>query len=132
MCQEIKKVGEQRLRSGRQHIDIIPITLQCADLSKESLMRLGIKSCFCCDNFWTDHALKLQLVRQDDASYQKYGCRGHVPIQVNVKYSYWHQHNENHTNLALDQPSQHENTNFIIQDVPVKVKRNVAKWRAKK
>ena len=48
-----------------------------------------------------------------------------------MKYSHRHQHNEKHTNIALDQPSQHENTSFIIQDVPVKVKRNVAKWRAK-
>ena len=88
LCQEIKEVGKQRLQSGRQRIDIIPIPLRCADLSKESLMRLGIKSCFCCDNFRTDCALKPQLVRQDDASYQKYGCQRHVPIQVNVKYSH--------------------------------------------
>ena len=51
LCQEIEEVCKQRLQSRRQHIDIIPIPLRCADLSNESLMRLGIKSCFCCDNF---------------------------------------------------------------------------------
>ena len=56
---------------SRQHIMKIPTELRCADMSKEANMRIGLKSCYCCDNFCMDLGLFLPPGIMQDAAGQK-------------------------------------------------------------
>ena len=117
-------------RPSRQQCDILPTKIRCADISKESSMRLGIKSCFCCDNFRSDKPFLPKNVRQEDVSAKKYGCRRKEKIQVSVKYS--HRTYKSIEESKLLSPTNKETIIDINSIPPTKpsatVKRKLAQW----
>ena len=76
-------------RPLRQQTENLPHKLNCSDISKDISSRLGVRSCFCCDNFRNDRGLFLPPgVAQDSVSQKKYGCRRKEKISVSIKFSH--------------------------------------------
>ena len=122
--------GGSRRTLSRQHIIKLPTELRCADMSKEANMRIGFKSCYCCDNFCMDRGLFLPPgIVQDAASQKKYGCRQKERIKVSVKYSAHERSkstkNQNQTTAPSSKPSNVTFPSFV----PPNVKRKLSLWR---
>ena len=89
LCQEIVNDDEPRPRPVRLKQIDLPTFLHCADLKRETMKRLGLKSCFCCDNFRTDRVF-MSPGTTADLNLKKYGCRRQNELKVSVKYSRHH------------------------------------------
>ena len=63
--------GEQRIVLRSQKKINLPTYLRCADLSRELNQRLGLRSCFCCDNFCSNRGLFLPENMKQDTANQK-------------------------------------------------------------
>ena len=82
----------KNLRPSRQQYLLLPTELRCADISHKTSIRLGVQSCFCCNNFRLDKVFLANDATQDNVSVKKYGCRHKERIKVSVKYSHRHSH----------------------------------------
>ena len=71
----------------RQFVDL-PTELNCADLEKSLCDRLGLFSCFCCDNYREDKVYMLKSQSQTEANQKRYGCQQKLKIKIKISYSY--------------------------------------------
>ena len=53
---------------------LLPTELNCADLDKHKLKKIGLFSCYCCDNYRADKFCKLKENKQNLVNQKKYGC----------------------------------------------------------
>ena len=73
---------------------LLPAELNCADLEEQQLKRIGLFSCYCCDNYRADKFCKLKGNRQSLVNQKKYGCRRTNKIRVKVIFSSRHSSNQ--------------------------------------
>ena len=78
LCAEVTTVSQEDVnnekRPIRQQIIELPIELNCADMSRETVHRLEIKSCSNCDNFRLDQPFMRSGSTQENVCKQRYGC----------------------------------------------------------
>ena len=117
----------KNLRPSRQQYLLLPTELRCADISHKTSIRLGVQSCFCCDNFRLDKVFLANDATQENVSAKKYGCRRKERIKVSVKYSHRHSHTTSHPKIIQEYEI------IPVSEVPQKpsstVKRKLAQWR---
>ena len=82
----------QTNQHGRQlwshQIIKLPTELYCADISRDLNHRLGLKSCYCCDNFRSDRIFLPPDTKQETASIKKYQCKRTQNNLIKVSVSY--------------------------------------------
>ena len=66
----------------------LPTKMCCADISREALVRVGLNSCYRCDNFRSDRPFMAPGTKQENTCRQRYDCRRTKKISVSIKFSH--------------------------------------------
>ena len=77
--------GQQR--PIRYQLLVIPTQYTCGVFTESKCIRLGLFSCYCCNNYRKDKLLFLKGRKQDEVNAKKYGCRRKEKINVKVIWS---------------------------------------------
>ena len=90
LCAEVTTVSQEddnnEKRPIQQQTIELSIELNCADMSRETVHRLEIKSCSYCNNFRLDRPFMWSGRTQENVCKQRYGCTRKRGIKISVKF----------------------------------------------